>query len=63
MLNFFLNMLNILSKDASQSPASLVKIILTQDGSRCAESLLKMSLFHRCFLHILLVKTNYLVSP
>ena len=33
MLNFFLNMLNILSKDASQWPASLVKIILSKDGS------------------------------
>ena len=38
---------DILSKDASHGPASL----------------LKMSLFHRCFSHILLVKTNYLVSP
>ena len=30
--------------------------------SRRPASLLKMSLFHRCFSNILLVKTNYLVS-
>ena len=38
---------NILSKDAGHRPASL----------------LKMSLFHRCFSNILLVKTSYLVYP
>ena len=30
---------------------------------RLPASLLKMSLFHRCFSNILLVKTNYLVYP
>ena len=38
---------DILSKDAGHRPASLCK----------------MSVFHRRFSHILLVKTNYLVSP
>ena len=32
-------------------------------GDIQSASLLKMSLFQRCFSYILLVKTNYLVSP
>ena len=35
--------------------------ILSKDAG--SVSLLKMSLFHRCFSNILLVKTNYLVYP
>ena len=35
--------------------------ILSKDASRCPASLLKMSLFHKCFTNILLVKTDYLV--
>ena len=37
--------------------------ILSKDAGHQPGSLLKISLFHRCFSHILLVKTNYLVSP
>ena len=33
--------------------------ILSKDAGRWPASLLKMSLFHRCFSNILLVKTNY----
>ena len=36
--------------------------ILSKDASHQPESLLKMSLFHRNFSNILLVKNNYLVS-
>ena len=36
--------------------------ILSKDAGRPA-SLLKMSLFHRCFSNILLVKINYLIYP
>ena len=36
--------------------------ILSKDTGHRPASLLKMSLFHRCFSKILLVKTNYLVS-
>ena len=39
----------ILSKDACQIPASLVKIILTKDTGHWPASLLKMSLFNRSF--------------
>ena len=37
--------------------------ILSKDAGHRAASLLKMSLFHRCFSQVLQVKTNYLVSP
>ena len=36
--------------------------ILSKDGGHRPASLLKISLFQRCFSNILLVKTNYLVS-
>ena len=36
--------------------------ILSKDAGHRPASLFKMSLFHRCFSNILLVKTNYLVS-
>ena len=37
--------------------------ILSKDPGHRPKSLLKMSLFHRCFSNILLVKTNHLVYP
>ena len=37
--------------------------ILSKDAGHQPGSLPKMSLFHRCFSHILLVKTKYFVSP
>ena len=36
--------------------------ILSKDAGHRPASLLKMTLFHRCFSNILLVKTNYLAS-
>ena len=37
--------------------------ILSKDAGHRFASLLKVLLFHGCFSHILLVKTNCLVSP
>ena len=41
----------------------LAKCVKNACGRVLQKSLLKMSLFYRCFSHILQVKTNYLVSP
>ena len=37
--------------------------ILSEDATHQPAFLLKISLFHRCFSHILLVKTNHLAFP
>ena len=43
-------------------PAKSLKIPVEENAGHRPASLLKVSLFQRCFSNTLLVKTNYLVS-